>query len=237
MGPDSREYKTVVVIVPAAGRGERFSPDANKPFAELLGKPLLCWALEALEASGMVAEIIPVLKEEDMEKGTRMVEEFSISRVNRIARGGKKRQDSVLNALRLVEDSSQVVLVHDGARPMLDAMLIKRTLDGLSGYDGAVAAVLPKDTIKEANEDGVVANTPRRHLLRAVQTPQAFPFDTIMDAYLRADKDGFIGTDDSALVERQGGRINLVEGSYENIKITTPEDLEIAELLLRKRLK
>jgi 2-C-methyl-D-erythritol 4-phosphate cytidylyltransferase len=237
MGPDSREYRVVVAIVPAAGRGERFSPDASKPFAELLGKPLICWALEALEASGMVAEIIPVLKEEDMEKGTRVVEEFSLSKVKRIAKGGEERQDSVLNALRLVEDSSQVVLVHDGARPMLDEVLIERTLDGLIGYDGAVAAVLPKDTIKEANEDGIVSSTPKRHLLRAVQTPQAFPFDTIMDAYLSANKDGYKGTDDAALVEREGGRINLVEGSYENIKITTPEDLDIAEMLLRKRIE
>jgi 2-C-methyl-D-erythritol 4-phosphate cytidylyltransferase len=142
-----------------------------------------------------------------------------------------------MSALRLIDDASCVVLVHDGARPMLDDALIKRTLDGLSGYDGAVAAVLPKDTIKEANEDGVVSSTPKRHLLRAVQTPQVFPFDTLMDAYLSAEKDGFKGTDDSALVERQGGRINLIEGSYENIKITTPEDLDMAELLLRKRIK
>lgn len=237
MGPDSRAYRTVVAIVPAAGRGERFSPGANKPFAGLLGKPLFCWALEALEASGEVAEIIPVLKEEDMEEGARMVEEFSLSKVKRIALGGRERQDSVLSALRLVEGSSPVVLVHDGARPMLDAALIQRTLRGLPGYDGAVAAVLPKDTIKEADETGVVANTLQRHLLRAVQTPQVFPYNTIMDAYLRAEKEGFRSTDDSALVERQGGRVNLVEGSYENIKITTAEDMDIAELLLRRRLK
>jgi 2-C-methyl-D-erythritol 4-phosphate cytidylyltransferase len=226
----------VVAIVPAAGTGERFGPGANKPFAGLLGKPMLIWVLEALELSPEIAEVIPVLKAGDMEEGRALVGKSGLSKVKRIAEGGRERQDSVLNALGLVGDAAAAVLIHDGARPLLDERLIRGTLDGLTdGFDGSVAAVPLKDTIKDTDEEGVVVSTLRREALRAVQTPQVFGFDTIFRAYEEAARKGYYCTDDSALVERLGGRVRLVMGSYENIKVTTPEDLEIAELLLKRR--
>jgi 2-C-methyl-D-erythritol 4-phosphate cytidylyltransferase len=226
----------VIAIVPAAGLGKRFGPGTNKPFAGLLGKPLLLWVLEALEATAEVTEVIPVLKEQDMEEGTGLVETFGLKKIRRFAPGGRERQDSVLNALRLMGGSRAKVLIHDGARPLIDERLIRDTLGGLSGgFDGAVAAVPLKDTVKQAGDDGSVAATLRRDPLCAVQTPQVFGFDAIFRAYEEAAREGYYSTDDSALLERKGGRVRLVMGSYENIKVTTPEDLEIAELFLRRR--
>ncbi|GAB4390563.1 MAG: 2-C-methyl-D-erythritol 4-phosphate cytidylyltransferase [Thermodesulfovibrionales bacterium] len=224
----------VIAIVPAAGVGRRFGTDLNKPFVELGGKPLVLWALEALQAAREVDEIIPVLKASDLEAGACLVEERSITKVKRIAEGGHERQDSVYNALRLVKDGAASVVVHDGARPFLERALIREALMALEGHDGSVVAVPAKDTIKEADGQGLVAGTLRREALWQVQTPQAFPFATLFEAYARAAREGFCSTDDSALVERMGGRIKIVMGSYKNIKITTPEDLDIAELFLKK---
>lgn len=225
----------VIAIVPAAGVGKRFGEDLNKPFVELAGKPLVLWALEALQAAREVAEIIPVLKASDMEAGAGLVEEHSITKVKRIAEGGRERQDSVQNALRLIKDDPSAVLVHDGARPFLERALIRETLMALDGHDGSVAAVPARDTIKQADAEGIVTGTLRRDTLWQVQTPQAFPFATLAEAYARAAGEGFCSTDDSALVERMGGRVRIVMGSYLNIKITTPEDLDVAELFLGKR--
>jgi 2-C-methyl-D-erythritol 4-phosphate cytidylyltransferase len=134
-----------------------------------------------------------------------------------------------------VRYSSGLVLIHDGVRPFLTPRLITRTVEGLRGFDGAIAAVPPKDTIKKADADGVVVKTLARDELWSVQTPQVFPYETIMKAYESASAEGFRSTDDSALVERTGGRVNIVMGSYENIKITTPEDLSVAEAFAKRR--
>lgn len=223
----------MTAIVPAAGLGLRFGEGGRKPFARLLGKPLLRWVMEALESSPEVAGIIAVLRDEDRQEAEDVLSEFS--KVRAVAPGGRERQDSVLSGLRQARDGARTVLIHDGARPLVSAALIRDTLGGLAGFDGAVAAVPPKDTIKEAGSDRVVSRTLRRDALWAVQTPQVFAFDTLMEAYERAAREGFYSTDDSALVERVGGRVNIVMGSYENIKITTPEDLVVAEALLRAR--
>ncbi|MGD2079930.1 MAG: 2-C-methyl-D-erythritol 4-phosphate cytidylyltransferase [Nitrospirota bacterium] len=221
----------VVAVVPAAGAGVRFG--ASKTFVRLLGRPVLAWTLAALAASEEVSEIIPVLKEEDLEACLALVEEHGIPKVRRVAPGGVERQDSVLSGLRLVEDEDSVVLIHDGVRPLVDAALVANVLKGLEGFDGSVCAVAPKETIKELGQDGTARSTPPRELLVAVQTPQAFGFGTLMEAYRKAGAEGFRSTDDSALVERAGGRVNVVEGSYRNIKITTPEDMLVAELFLK----
>lgn len=221
----------VVAIVPAAGSGVRFG--ANKTFARLLGRPVLAWTLAALAASDEISEIIPVLVEEDMGACLALVEEHGIPKVRRVAPGGAERQDSVLSGLENVEDEDSIVLVHDGVRPLVDAALVSKVLKGLEGFDGSVCAVAPKETIKELSEDGTVRSTPPREGLVSVQTPQAFGFKTLIEAHRKAGAEGFRSTDDSALVERAGGRINTVAGSYRNIKITTPEDMLVAELFLR----
>jgi 2-C-methyl-D-erythritol 4-phosphate cytidylyltransferase len=236
----------VVAIVPAAGLGKRFGPGTNKSFQTLGGKPIVVWSLEKLEAAVEVIEIIPVLKMEDMEEGLEVLEKYGISKVKRIAPGGKERQDSVYNGLKLIEDKNYIVLIHDGVRPLIEKELIEKTIKELQfattpvsrgseavpkGFDGVVLGVPLKDTIKEA-EDGIVKKTLKRDALWAVQTPQVFFYKNILAAYEKAMKEGVYFTDDAALVERYGGKIKVVMGSYRNIKITTPEDLAIAEFLL-----
>lgn len=222
-----------VAIVPAAGVGRRFGHKRNKAFAELLGKPVVAWVIEALMDSELIDEIIPVFSNADMEQGMEMVKGYR--KVTKVVPGGLKRQDSVNNALGMIEDPACMVLIHDAARPLLEESLIRRTIEALAGYDGVVAAVPPKDTIKVADAADVICDTLRRDELWAVQTPQVFLFTTLHSAYESASAERFYSTDDSALVERRGGRVRVVMGAYENLKITTPEDLLIAEALMGRR--
>lgn len=224
----------VIAIVPAAGLGTRFGEDRNKPFETLGGKPVIVWALETLENMAEIREIIPVLKESDVQAGMELFGSYRISKIRRAARGGRERQDSVFNALNCIREKAPVVLIHDGVRPLIEARVVRRALSALSGCDGVVVAVPPKDTIKEMAGD-TVKQTLKRDALVAVQTPQVFLYQPLLDAYERAMKESFYATDDSAVVEWNGGRIRVVTGSYTNIKVTTPEDLVIAEVFLKMR--
>ncbi|HAK89188.1 MAG TPA: 2-C-methyl-D-erythritol 4-phosphate cytidylyltransferase [Nitrospiraceae bacterium] len=230
--------RNIVAIVPAAGLGKRFGEEKNKPFYPIKDKPLLIWTLEALQNIEEISEIVPVLKEEDLIACGELVEKYNITKVKRIAPGGKERQDSVYNGIKAVDGKTSIVAIHDGARPFIDRDIIRRTIDGLKGYDGAIAAVPVKDTIKEAGsrqsgEDFIVEKTLNRNVLWAVQTPQVFHFNKIKEAYEKASADKYYATDDAALIEHYGGRVKIVMGSYRNIKITTPEDILIAEALLK----
>jgi len=224
----------VIAIVPAAGLGKRFGEGTNKPFVRLCGKPLLLWALGALQTIPEITEIIPVVKEDDIQPCRELFEECSLTKIRRIAPGGRERQDSIFNGLNLIHDKACVVLVHDGVRPLIEPLVIKNALQQMHDCDGVVIGVPMKDTVKEVRE-GIVMNTPKRDLLWAVQTPQIFYFQALYDAYEKAIADSFYTTDDSALVERNGGTIKMVRGSYLNIKVTTPEDLLIAEVFLKMR--
>lgn len=224
----------VVAIVPGAGIGKRFGQGTNKPFELLGGKPLLLWVLETLESIDEIQEIIPVIRDESMGCAAELVEESRISKVRRIAPGGKERQDSVYSGLKLVEDSDALVLIHDGVRPLIEPGDIRRALAALEDCDGVVVGVPVKDTVKEA-ADGLIMRTCDRSLLWAVQTPQVFRYGIVRSAYERAKDESFHATDDSALVEHYGGTVRIVQGSYTNIKVTTPEDLPLAELFLRRR--
>jgi 2-C-methyl-D-erythritol 4-phosphate cytidylyltransferase len=231
--------KKVVAIIPAAGLGKRFGPDTDKPFLPLVNKPLIIWSLQQLEAVADITEIIPVLQLKDMEHGKKTFEEYGITKIKKIAPGGRERQDSVSNGLKLVEDKDCIVLIHDAARPLIEQDLVMNAIEELSsgekalnGYDGVILGVPLKDTIKESF-DTIVHRTLKRELLWAIQTPQLFRFGSITTAYDKASQEGYYATDDAALVERYGGKIKIVMGSYRNIKITTPEDLVIAETLLK----
>jgi len=227
--------ESIVAIVPAAGLGKRFSPGANKPFHALLGKPLIVWALEILDALREIREIIPVLKESDLQTGVETFERYHLSKVRRIAPGGKERQDSVYNGLKLVKGRADTVLIHDGARPLVDGAMVRAALSALPGFDGVIAGVPVKDTIKEVH-GGVVKTTLKRKMLWAIQTPQLFLYDSLMKAYDSAGAEAFYATDDAALLERIGGKVRVIMGSYSNIKVTTPEDIPLAEHLLRERM-
>lgn len=227
--------KSISVIVPAAGLGKRFGSGTNKPFHPLLDKPLLVWALELFELVEEIEEVIPVLKESDMAAGVGIFEKYNLSKIKRVAPGGDERQDSVYNGLRLLKEQNQLVLIHDGARPLINKETITTAIDNITGFDGVVVGVPVKDTIKEAAGD-VVKMTLKRDSIWAIHTPQVFRYDTIIKAYDNAMAENFYSTDDSALVERIGGKVKIMMGSYENIKITTPEDMRMAEFLLRQRI-
>ena len=224
----------VIAVVPAAGLGKRFGEGTNKPFATLCDKPLLLWALETLQNIPEITEIIPVVKEYDVTVCRKLFEEYSLTKIRQIAPGGRERQDSVFHGLNLIRDKACVVLVHDAVRPLIEPTVIRNALQQVHDCDGVVVGVPMKDTVKEVKE-GVVTKTPKRDLLWAVQTPQIFHFQALYPAYEKAMADSFYATDDSALVERNGGTIKVVQGSYTNIKVTTPEDLLIAEVFLKMR--
>jgi len=224
----------VVAIVPAAGIGERFGSGTNKPFSGLGDKPLLIWVVETLQSLPEIVEIIPVVKERDIKLCGLLIEDYAITKVKRIAPGGRERQDSVFHGLSLIHDKDAVVVVHDGVRPLIEPSVIKEALQQLPGFDGVVVGVPMKDTVKEV-QDGIVMNTLKRDLFWAVQTPQIFYYQALYEAFEKAMADSFYSTDDSALVERNGGRIKMVQGSYTNIKVTTPEDLLIAEVFLKMK--
>jgi len=224
----------VVAIVPAAGIGERFGKGTNKPFTTLGDKPLIIWTVETLQNLPEITEIIPVVKETDIKLCSRLFEDYSITKIKRVAPGGRERQDSVFHGLNLIRHRKSVVLVHDAVRPLIEPSLIQSALQQLNGCDGVVVGVPLKDTVKEVR-DGIVRNTPKRDLLWAAQTPQIFPYQVLYDAYEKAMADSFYTTDDSALVEMNGGVIKMVQGSYANIKVTTPEDLLIAEVFLKMK--
>jgi 2-C-methyl-D-erythritol 4-phosphate cytidylyltransferase len=224
----------IIAIVPAAGLGKRFGEGTNKPFETLCGKPVIVWALEVLDRMPEVLEIIPVLKETDIQAAAEIFRRYCINKIQRIAPGGRERQDSVFNGLYFIREKKAVVLIHDGVRPFPEQKTVKRALKALPGYDGVVTGVPPKDTIKEVagNE---ITQTLRRDALYAIQTPQIFFYQPLLDAYEKAMKESYYATDDAALVERNGGRIAVVKGDYTNIKVTTPEDLVIAEAILKMR--
>ncbi|MBA4349261.1 MAG: 2-C-methyl-D-erythritol 4-phosphate cytidylyltransferase [Thermodesulfovibrio sp.] len=232
----NNQEKKIVAIVPSAGVGKRFGRRKNKPFHLLSGKPLIIWSLEALQGVKEIKEIIPVVKEEDMKTVASLIEKYNISKVKRIVPGGKERQDSVYNGIKVLNDDVSVVLIHDGVRPLVEKDLIKRTISELRGFDGVIAGVPVKDTIKEVSSKEmniVVLQTLNRNVLWAIQTPQVFRYKKLREAFEKAKHDNYYGTDDAALVERYGGRVKIVMGSYRNIKITTSEDIQVAEALIR----
>ncbi|HHN64836.1 MAG TPA: 2-C-methyl-D-erythritol 4-phosphate cytidylyltransferase [Nitrospirae bacterium] len=222
----------VIAIVPAAGAGRRFG--GNKVFATLGGLPVLGWVLKTLQSVEVISEIIPVLSGRDIEKGLGIVESLGIGKVHRIVPGGKERQDSVYRGISAIDGKDCLVLIHDGVRPLVSSGLVERVIMAVQGYDGAVAAVPVKDTIKVVDGETII-ETPDRNSLVSVQTPQAFPYGVLCRAYQRIKAEGGFFTDDASIVEHYGGRVRVVEGEYRNIKITTPEDILMAERLLETR--
>jgi len=227
----------ITVLVPAAGSGTRMAKAAGgtkKQFLLLDGRPILAHTLSRFEEVPEVCEIIPIVPPEDMEGCLEnCVELQGLKKVKRIAPGGAQRQDSVYNGLKAVDPDTAYVLVHDGVRPFITRELIQVLIGSLEGVDGAILAVPAKDTLKEVTKDHMVKRTLDRASCYQVQTPQAFKYKSLLSAFEKAYADGYYGTDESSLVERNGGRVRVVEGSYANIKITTPEDMAMAEALLR----
>ena len=227
----------VSVILPAAGRGKRMKAGVNKVFLRLMGKPILFHTLRAFAAVPEVQEIVVVTGAEEVEPLRRALQGLGLFREAaksvKVVAGGSERQYSVWNGLKASSEASDVVLVHDAARPLVSRATIEAVIEAARAHGAAIAAVPEKNTVKVV-KDGVVTATPDRSTLWAVQTPQGFSRSLLMAANEKAESDGFLGTDDASLVERYGARVHVVMDSYQNIKVTTPEDLVVAEAFLRQ---
>ncbi|MCD6453297.1 MAG: 2-C-methyl-D-erythritol 4-phosphate cytidylyltransferase [Dehalococcoidales bacterium] len=220
------QQKVATVIV-AAGSSQRMG-GVDKVLALLGGKPILARAVDTFQKCNPIDQIVVVANKQSLEQCQQLVASYGWSKVTDVCVGGKQRQDSVAAGLNCLRDSEWVV-IHDGARPLVTEELIYRGLAEARETGAAVAAVPVTDTIKLVGDDNIVKETMPRHRLQAAQTPQVFRRDIITSAYREIIKNV---TDDASLVERLGVRVKLYPGSYDNIKITTPRDLALAEMLL-----
>lgn len=227
----------VAAIIPAAGSGERLGASENKPFLLLASKPVLVHTLQKFQDCFEVSEVVVVVRGVDLPRAADLVSKYQLTKVVEIVEGGARRQDSVYQGLRsILKRDVGHVLVHDAVRPFVHVEKIREIIKACQEHDAAILAIRPKDTIKFSNGSPFVHSTLDRSNLWAVQTPQGFAVKLLADAFDRAMKDRFAGTDDASLVEHLGVKARIVEGSYDNIKITTREDLELAELILRRRV-
>lgn len=220
----------VSALIPAAGSGERLGRGCNKTFVPIAGAPMLAHTLSVFESCDTVDEVILVVGKREIGAAGEIVGRFGFGKVSDIVEGGSHRQDSVRNGLARAR--GDIIAIHDGARPLVTREIIEGSLEAARVHGGCVAAVPVIDTIKSISTDGVVNETLERRGLYAIQTPQAFRAGLIRWAYDRAYADGVYATDDAALVERLGEKVVVAPGSYENIKITTPADLQTASAKL-----
>ena len=226
----------VTVLIPAAGMGKRMGKAVAKQFLPLGDKPMLAHTLLAFQRSSDIDEIIPILSQEDMETCLReIIERYHITKVKTLVVGGKERQESVSHGLQKLEKNASIVLVHDGVRPFVTQEMIREVVEHARKGECVTVGVPLKDTIKEVDDQGMVRQTLDRNRLWSIQTPQAFPAKILKHAYEESARQSSFGTDDAMLVERAGGKVRVILGSYENIKITTPEDLILAEEILKGR--
>ncbi len=209
-----------------------------KQFLALGAQPLLVHSLRVLDASSAVCEIIVAAPEAEREFClTEIVARHGFSKVTNVVAGGAQRQDSVRHALAVAEDKTELVLVHDAARPFLSADMVERVVQRAAEVGAAVVAIPMRDTVKQVGEDGFIRETIDRGSLWLAQTPQAFKIELLREAHRKAQLEGTHATDDAQLVEWFGHRVGVVEGSEENIKITRPEDFVIGEAILASRTR
>lgn len=225
-----------IAIVLAAGQGKRMGSKIQKQFLEIQGKPVLYYSLACFEASPLIQEIILVTGKDCIEYCRKeIVEKYNFKKVGKITAGGKERYDSVYAGLLACKDADYV-FIHDGARPFIDTQILERAFQAVKECGACVVGMPSKDTIKIADEDGYVKDTPDRKNVWTIQTPQVFAYDVIRQAHEEVRRGNMQGiTDDAMVVEQQGKyRVKMVEGSYKNMKITTPEDLLVAESFLKE---
>lgn len=242
--------KRCTAIVLSAGSGRRMNSDVAKQYMMLAGKPVIWYALNAVEQSEVIDDCILVAGADDMEfVRNEIVEKYGFSKVDTVIAGGSERYLSVMNALRVIEGGDMklpnrdgYLFIHDGARPFLTEEMLLRLADNVEEYHACVAAMPSKDTVKIADDEGFALQTPDRRAVWSVQTPQVFDTRLVLEAYERLGgrlqrirEQGIAITDDAGVVELfTDCRVKMVEGSYQNIKITTPEDMLVAETFLRK---
>jgi 2-C-methyl-D-erythritol 4-phosphate cytidylyltransferase len=224
----------VIALIPAAGAGKRMGRETSKQYLEIGGRPILAHTLDVFDRCDAVSEVCLIVPEDDCPYACDLVDGMRFSKPIRVIAGGKERQDSVKNGLDAIYNCD-IVMVHDGVRPFVTEAIINRSIEETAKYGATVVAIPAKDTIKSVDAEGNVIETLDRKRLWQIQTPQTFRYEILKEAFDKAYKEGFYGTDDAALVERLGCKVKVVEGSYDNIKITTQEDLVIAEAILKSR--
>ena len=223
-------------IVLAAGQGKRMGSKIQKQFLEIHGRPVLYYSLACFEASPLIQEIILVTGKEYIEYCNKEItDKYNLKKVAKIVTGGRERYDSVYAGL-LACENSDYVFIHDGARPFIDTQILERAFSAVKECGACAVGMPSKDTVKIADEDGYVADTPDRKKVWTIQTPQVFSYEVIRQAHEEIRQGTMQGiTDDAMVVEQQGKyRVKMVEGSYKNMKITTPEDLLVAESFLKE---
>lgn len=219
------------VILPAAGMGKRMGAGKNKLFIELQGIPVFIHTLRIFDEDQQCEAIIMSVNPDDIEEMNRLIKEYGIDKKVTFVSGGSERQYSVYNALQTITTADGIVLVHDAARPFIHKDLITELVESALRHGASVVAVPVKDTIKKV-ENGIVIETVERSSLWAVQTPQAFRIPLLLNAHQFAVGTNFLGTDDASLIEYLGEKVAIVKGDYNNIKLTTPEDLYFANAIL-----
>ena len=224
----------ITVIIAAAGAGKRMGMGKNKIFLELNGIPIIARSCAALASCAEIGELLIAAAPDEVGIVDNILQAYPPGKPWRTVAGGGERQYSIANALEVMRPETEIVLVHDAARPLIQAQEIRQVIAAARYHKAAGVAVPVKDTIKEVNTQQFAVATPPRQMLWAMQTPQAFDGALLRRAYSQAAVEGFLGTDDASLVERLGIQVKLVCGSYSNIKITNPEDMVIAKALLEK---
>lgn len=227
----------ICAIVVAAGEGLRFGRPGGKQLAPVMGSPLFTHALRAFDASGAMDLISLVVNPAQAAECRSVLAGLALATPCSVVNGADTRQGSVRNGLASLPDS-RIVLIHDGARPMVTPDLITRTVDALIAepeIDGVIVGMPATDTVKSVDQSGQVVRTEDRDLIWLIQTPQVFRTSALRKAYQRAEADGFVGTDDASVIEHAGGVVRVVQGLRENIKVTVPGDLELVERLLDER--
>jgi 2-C-methyl-D-erythritol 4-phosphate cytidylyltransferase len=222
------------VVIAAAGKGSRMKSNINKQYMSINGSPVLAYSLSFFEQLKMVDKIVVVTGEGEQEFCQKeIITKFKFNKTS-IVPGGKERQDSVWAGLKTLGEDTDLVAVHDGARPLLSLDVFTKLLAEADKWGAAIPGITCKDTLKMVDRDGFVRKTMDRDSVFAIQTPQVFKFNELVIAYQQAYEEGFRATDDASLFENYIGRVKVVQGDYNNIKITTPEDISIAEALLRR---
>jgi 2-C-methyl-D-erythritol 4-phosphate cytidylyltransferase len=228
----SINISAVGAIIVAAGKGSRMGLGYNKVFADLCGRPVLDHTIGAFAESGLVGTLVLVISPDDEEKAAKICLPYK-ERLNVILTiGGAERQDSVYNGLKALPGNVDVVLIHDGARPFVDRRIIEKSIYKAMVHGAACAGIPAKDTIKIVDDEKRIVSTPERRFMWQAQTPQSFKKDIIINAYIYASENGIQETDDAGVAEKAGIKVVMFEGSFRNIKLTSPEDFRMAEYFL-----
>lgn len=226
----------VVALIAAAGLGKRMNAKISKPFIPIFGKPIIAYTLEKFEQCKLIEKIYLIVNREEKDLYLKnIILRYNFTKVQGLIEGGKTRQDSVYNGLKALDADTDIVVIHDGARPLVGEKLIQDSIKAAQKYGAAILVIPIKDTIKKSQKYMFVNGTLDREQIWRAQTPQSFKYDIILSAYKKAYQDKLWATDDAAIVERYGHKVKMIIGSEENIKITTPFDIIIAQNFLKRK--